>query len=506
MDFTLTINGVEKRLRSGSLDIYRQMNGRATAGFAIMSKDQSYRPPLNATVSIDVEGATIFGGLITIPREKGLLGGVKPDIVTHVTAGDFNIYADRRFINETIPSGTLKAFLTVVVSYLSGYGVTLDPSQVDGPTLPELVYNYRRASDALNEAMSLTAQFGDQYVWEIDADKVLRAYQPSTVAAPFDLVADGNGAVRVVIGDIEVEQNLENYANSIIVKVAPVTEVGHIETFEGDGVTSTFTLTYTLTKPYGIIHVYELDGVTPAGGETFGIPPDAPLQWEYDPDTNQITRTIGPTDATKIYSLTFDGTFEATGLAQDAGGIATYGLIEKVILVEEVPEGTTAQSLAEGYLAQSLPIHHIIRYKTLHHGLAPGQTQTITVPARDLNGTAIITAVRMREFGPKRIEYSIDATLDDDTNILKSFQDIYKLWRGDLAGTGSAPTVGPGGPISGGPAPPFESVQFNREGRFGGNEHFRFKEGSTSVFIGEGHSVIAGSADNLLVGLDHTVE
>ena len=28
---------------------------------------------------------------------------------------------------------------------------------------------------------------------------------------------------------------------------------------------------------------------------------------------NTITRFIGPTDATKIYSLTFDGTFEVTG-------------------------------------------------------------------------------------------------------------------------------------------------------------------------------------------------
>ena len=382
--------------------------------------------------------------------------------------------------------------------------MTLDAGQVDGPTLPALAWNYTRCSDVLNELCTLTAQFGDQYAWEIGPTKILRAYQPTGVAAPFDLIADGNGAVREVIGDIEVETNLEAYANSIIVKVAPRSEVGRIETFAGDGVTSTFSLTYTLTASRGIIHLYELDGITPAGGETFGVPPDTPLQWSYDQNTNTITRLIGPTDATKIYSLTFDGTFEATGLAQDAAGIAQYGLWERVVLIEEIPEGATAQSLADGYLAQSLPVHTLVRYKTLLHDLAPGQTQTVTVPARDLSGSIIITSVRMREFGPARIEYSVEATFSDDTNIRKNYSDIYKLWRGDFMGAGGGGTTqGAGTPANLGAAPPIRSNQFNRAGAFGGNASWLFYEEFTTVTLGTDHTAAGG--DNLLVGQGHTV-
>jgi hypothetical protein len=505
VDFSLTIGGVPKELRAGSLSIERSMNNRSTASFSIMSADQSYRPALNADVIIEVESERIFGGLITVPREKGLHGGVKRNIVTQVTAADYRVYPERRFMLEEIPAGTLKAALQVVLTYLTGYGVTLDGAQVNGPTLPALSYNYRRASDVLNELMSLTAQFGAQYVWEIDNFKVLRAYQPSTVPAPFDILADVDGKVQEVIGDIEYEKNLEQYANRIIVKVGPIAEIGRIETFPGDGATSTFTLNYTLTQGRGIIHVYELDGVTPAGGETFGIPPDAPLQWEYNPTNNTITRIIGPTDATKIYSLTFDGVLEQIGEAEDAGGIAALGLFERVILIEKIPEGATAQSLADGYLAQSLPIHHAIRYKTLLHGLAPGQSQAITVPARNLSGTMIVTSVQMREFGPARVIYDIDTTLEDDTNILKAYQDVYKLWRGDLMGTGASPgpTVGPGVPAIVGPAPPFRSNQFNNSGVFGGDAAWLFYLEYQTVTLGDNHT--AAGLNNLLVGASHTI-
>jgi hypothetical protein len=505
MDFDLTIAGTPKQLRSGSLGIERAMNNRSTASFAIMSSDQSYRPALNAEVVIEVNSARVFGGLITVPREKGLHGGVKPNIVTQVTASDFSAYAERRYVLAEIPAGTLKAALQVIEPYLTDYGVVLDGSQVDGPTLPALSWNYRRVSDGLNELCTLTAQFGPQFVWEITDLKVLRVFQPSTEPAPFDIVADGNGAVHEVIGDIEVEKNLENYANRIIVKVGPIAEIGRIETFPGDGVTSTFTLNYTLTQGRGIIHVYELDGVTPAGGETFGIPPDAPLQWEYNPTNNTITRIIGPTDATKIYALTFDGVLEQIGEAEDTAGITAFGIWERVILIEKIPEGATAQSLADGYLAQSLPIHYVVRYRTLQHGLAPGQSQTITVPARNLSGTLIITSVRMREFGPARVQYDVEATFSDDTNILKSYQDVYKLWRGDLMGTGASPgpTVGPGVPAIVGPAPPFRSNQFNNSGVFGGDAAWLFYLEYQTVTLGDNHT--AAGLNNLLVGASHTI-
>lgn len=512
MTFDLTIAGVPKEMRSNSLRINRTMNGRSTVSFQVMSLDRTYRPALDAEVILERDSVRLFAGLITVPLEAGLAGGVKVPITSRITASDFNLYADRRAVNETIPAGTLKAALLILEPYLAIYGVSLDPSQVDGPTLPELIYKYKRLSDVLNELSTLTAQFGDQYVWEIDFDKVLRMFQPSTVAAPFDLIEDGSDhSIPFIVGDLEVERNRETYANRIIVKVPEKTELGRLEHFTGDGSTDTFALEYTLTRfPYGVIRRYVDPTMVPSGGETFGYTGEVdgggnPVQWWYDPDTNEIIRNAGPTEAGFIYEVEFDGTFEGVGIAEDAGEIALRGLTEKVIVVEEVPADATAQSLAEGYLAQSLSIQHKIVYKTLQPGLSPGMTQTLTATTRDITGTIILTDVSIQEFGPFELLYLVKAVRADDTNVLRSFRDLYKIWRNDLsAGTGSSTSVGtpPVNAPTMGPALPFKSVQFNRTGMFGGHAHFTFEEtDAVAVLIGEGHTPIG--ADHLLIGKNH---
>lgn len=512
MIFGCTIGGVAKELKANSIRISRTMNGRSTASFAVMSRDRTYRPALDAEVILTRDGVRIFAGLITTPEESGLMGGVKRPIVTRVTAGDFQMYADRRAVKETLPAGTLKAALLVLEGYLSGYGVTLWAGQVDGPTLPALEWNYKRLSDCLNELSTLTAQFGDQYVAAIDYDKILSMYQPVTWAAPFDLIEDGTDhSIPAIVGDLTVTRTRETYANRIIVKVPEKVELGRLEHFDGDDLTDTFDLEYQLTRfPYGVIRRYD-GSMNPSGGETFGYEGTVdgagnPVQWWYLPDTNQIVRNIGAAEDGFVYEIEFDGTFEGVGIAEDAAEIALYGLVEKVILVEEVPEDQTAQSLAEGYLAQSLPIQHRIIYKTLQPGLEPGQTQTITATTRNVSGAAIITDVGIRDYGADLI-YDVAATLQGDTNVLKGFRDLYKIWRGDLAGgtttsaaIGTPPTTGP----TMGPSLPFKSVQFNRSGVFGGHDRFLFEEDDgIAVLIGDGHTV--QGRDHLMHGRNHTV-
>lgn len=157
-------------------------------------------------------GWRIFGGEIQAPSERGFGNQGLSAIVTRVSAIDFNCYIDRRYINETISAGTLKAALQVIVTYLSTYGVSLDPAQVDGPSLPELVYNYQKCSNVLNELSTLSG-----YVFEIDYYKILRMYPASSLSAPYN-ISSGDGRA---IGDVIVSSSRAApgmvYANRIIV-------------------------------------------------------------------------------------------------------------------------------------------------------------------------------------------------------------------------------------------------------------------------------------------------
>jgi hypothetical protein len=154
----------------------------------------------------------IFGGTIMVPEEHGAGSHPLTAITTRIEANDFNALVDRRYITASIPIGTLKAALQVVEPYLTTYGVSLDPAQVDGPTLPALEYSRAKAADVMTELATLSG-----YLWEIDYDKILRMRQPGSVSAPFNLAAgDGNTA-----GDVTVTPTRRAagtiYANRVIV-------------------------------------------------------------------------------------------------------------------------------------------------------------------------------------------------------------------------------------------------------------------------------------------------
>ncbi len=167
-----------------------------------------YRPVADQTVKLYENNELIFGGLITLPRESGLGNDeATTQIRTNVNALDYKVLTQWRYVYETIPAGTLKATLTRVVSYLAG--VTLSLDQVDGPLLPEQVYDLVRVEDVLH---GLTTTTG--FLWDVSYDGVLSMFLPGTVAAPYDVLSTND----VAKGDIEVEPVRDRYANRVIAR------------------------------------------------------------------------------------------------------------------------------------------------------------------------------------------------------------------------------------------------------------------------------------------------
>ena len=500
MIFSLTIAGVAKLLKAGSLHIRQIANSRHTASFQLDSIDRSYRPAMDAEVIMEEDGTRVFGGLIDRPTEAALAGPLRPGIRTTINVVDFSAYTERRHISATFPEQTLKARLTTLVSdFLTDYGITLHASQVDGPTLPAVEYTYSptsRIDSVLNETMRLTADAGQPFVWRVDYSKVLRAYQPSTQAAPFDLV--GNDLPEV-IGDIQVEPSNDGKANRVIVRVAPKTEALRIESFTGDGVEDTFQLQYTPTQLYGYV---TLDaGADPDVNETLTTPEFAgSASWEYDSTTNTITRVVGaPFNGAQI-QIMFDGVFSGEWISTDASWTSTPSSRRtKVLTLESIPDGTTGQAFADAELAKSLSGPTTVRYKTWEQGIEPGQSQTVNVSARNVNETGVVTEVVIKDL-VHRLERTVTVIVDDSqTNLDRTWGDVYKLWAGDKSAAPVAPAVGEGTGVLSGPAPPFLSVQFNRNGAFGGDAEFTYDENTNSVVCGSGSLISATNPQSCAV-------
>ena len=295
----------------------------------------------------------IFGGNVTTPAESGLAGFPITAIVTKVEASDFNSLIDRRYITASIPIGTLKAALQVVEPYLTTYGVTLDPAQANGPTLPALEYSRSKAADVMTELATLSG-----YLWEIDYDKILRMRQPGSTTAPFTITAgDGN-----TVGDVTVTPTRRAagtvYANRVIVVAGT---------------------------------------------------PEVPLIAQADDVPEQVA----------------------------------HGLWEIAIQAPNVFDLIVAQALADAYLTQRTPTPKLLTYGTLRKGLAPGQTQTITLARRNVNNVFIITDVNRSSFGQQDTLSQVTAL--EGAVYQPGWRNLYQQWLQPLTTVTVVPgTAGPG--------------------------------------------------------------
>jgi hypothetical protein len=503
--YILTVAGVEQPLRLGSLSLQSVMNGRDTLSCEIFSELGAYRPDCGDAVELTEDGTPIFGGIISQTDEACADGQVvtNGDIVTRISADSYDLVADRVYITTTIAAGTslhdvLAALATA--GSLSDYGITVDAAEPSGSLADEWELTGEQLSSILNRLYSTFL-----YPWEIDASRVLRFYDPVSRAAPTNFVdGDGNN-----LGDIKVTRSRGQYTNRVIVKAGTDKIVTKEDTFTGDGVTDTFTLTYPIQGPIPYVAVgvvgYDtvyVDGLRESLG---GLDAASICDWLYDPDTYEITRVGGAPANGATIVVPYDVQFPVSVTAQDAGEIAANGAYTTIIEQPDVYDANVAQALADQALTLGVATKVQVALDTLLPGYVVGSTLTLTVADRDLSGTFMITEISARTEA-QCLRRTL--TLIGGTNFRGSFRDLLIAWlgggvaAGSSSSTGSGPTASTGGGYAQ-PGGASTNVQVNIDGSFYGDDAFEYDPDTETVMIGSGHT--PSGSGNLLVGEGHTV-
>ncbi len=501
--YILTVEGVERPLRLGSLNYQAVINGRDVLNCTIISELGAYRPSLSDDVLLSENGTDIFGGIIDRIEETGVDQQPIADIASEITCVAYNVYADRRFIEETFAAGTTIGTIaaTIVTNYLDDYGITLDGGQVTGASLTdELVFTGILLSEALDQITTLTG-----YFWKVTPGKVFSMFTTGAIAAPFNVI-DGDGNNN---GDIRVVRSREKYYNRVILKYGSDKIITITDSFTGNGVLDTFPLTYAIqgfypntvdgAAGYGVVDF----SAGPTTESLGGLSTPSGYLWEYDPLGPTITRRSGAVGNGVAFSIRYDVQFPQTVTVEDYGEIIANGLAEFVAYYPDVYDKATATTLAEQILAQSLNIKTEVEYQTFEIGLAPGMTQTITVADRNVNDTFLITEVQTRS---QQMTQDVLRTVKtiDGASFRGSFREVYKAWLGDgITSSSGGPTASTGG---GFPAPPLTSVQFNDVGVFGGDAAFTYLKDFNSVVCGDLSDITAFSVESCQVfGYDNHI-
>lgn len=497
--YILTVNSIERPLRLGSLSFQGVVNGRDVMSCSILSEEGAYRPTLAHEVVLTEDGTPIFGGVIRMTEEEGADQQPIDTIATRITCDSFNVFAERRFVTETIPAGsTLKQALQILDDYLTDYGVTLDAGQVDGPTLDAAWEIY---GTPLNTVLdTLSDRTDGTFVWEIDPSKTFRMFEVGTEASPFDIIDTDLPAKYV--GDIMVSRSREKYVNRVIVKGGTNIQVDKTDAFTGDGSEDTFELTYPLVYTPQVGYGYVTNGDDPAhpgepNNETLDLAGNG-ATWTYDPATNTIIRAAGAPANLNAISITYPAQFPIFVTVEDAGEIAANGLYEAAFEYQDVFDKAVLDELAASLLSRGLEIKTEVTLSTREPGIMPGMTLTLTASDRGVTGDFYVNEISARtEASTDHIIRTLK--LIEGSQLRGTFRGLIKAWLGGGSGgvsSISAPVVSSGG---GAPAPPNRSVQFNRAGAFGGDASFTYDEETNSVVCGLDSSISAADHESCQV-------
>lgn len=377
--YAVSVGGSSVQVKPGTLSMTSVANGRDTVTATLLSWDGSLAPAFGATVTVTEDATTIFGGVLLRVTRAGVAGrGVKPTELA-IEASGYKSYAERRYVTEEIPTGSVKAALQVLDDYLTPYGVSLDAAQATGPTIEALSFNHLLLSECLSQISALSG-----WVWEIDAAKKLRMFDPASTAAPWNVTA-GDGHI---LGDVVVEPSQVPYANRVYLSYGASTNglVARSDTFTGNGSATSWTLSYQLVSSTGYVTV---NGVA----ETLGTG----ATWTYNAATNAITRTSPVTNGHAIV-IGYNTQFPQVVQVDDAAEQAAVGLWEAIAPDQpNVSDADVAESIAQAFLDISVARPRTVRFQTGYTGeIKPGSTLTITLPLRGLTGTWMVTEVAAR--------------------------------------------------------------------------------------------------------------
>jgi hypothetical protein len=436
MALNLKINGVNKNanwfltgLQVGQVRFSRMPGGRGVGEFKLydLAGSTGYRPTIGQSAELLDVATSILNGRILDVSEGSLSALDTATVITTITVADQQRLPGEMVYTKTYASGafTLKQILQdLITSKLGAAGVTLDGTQVNGPTFGLLEFNDQTLEAILNQLQALSG-----YVWRISPALVLKMIAPAGESSGLTL-SDSAGSVQ---GQVTLRKaRSRTYANRIVLKAGTGQRFIHLEQHNGDGVTRRFALDVDVVALVGALQIDAGPTFFPVG--IFGVD-DMP--WTFDVSTNELVQRVDQAIIAvgHFIQMSYNALYPIVAIAQDAAAIAANGgvAIERIIAAPDVFDKSTAQSLATAELARALasPWTVTVRHRA---GLAwPGQTVALSFAARNISGTYMVLTVDAEDDVDGALVYTF--TCLEGSQLQETWLDYFKGAGGGSSGS-----------------------------------------------------------------------
>lgn len=394
-------------------------------GAAVIVTAATYQVGVPYTASVYLMGSGTVGLQLQTDDTFAVIG----DSLTITLTGAWTRYS----VTGIIPAG-LTGDLDIVVDttaavaqtwYMDGMQLEIGTAArpwalggssfiADGPTLPDVVFNYCTAAAAFD---AITQKAGN-YWWQIDEYRQLWFQAYAAIVAPWSLTADGNNVVTDARrGTVKVKRGKPKYRNRQYMRGATGTTDQQTESRVGDGTTTAFTMSYPLAK---------VPTITKNGSaQTVGIKGlDTGKDWYWsagDPVIAQDTSgtVLAGEPSPDTLQVVYFGQFPLLIISEDTAEIIAQQTLEgggTTGKVEDITEDTSLTTSAAAFaeaaalLAKYGQKAKTLTFQTKRSGLVQGQLLTVTIPQHGFSSeTFLISSVHISDQDGKVIWYDVTA-------------------------------------------------------------------------------------------------
>ena len=378
---TVVVGGEIPDLVKGSLMVELRIEERSVAEFTIVDILETDTYQRGQPVSIyDTTDTLIFGGFIDSPEIFRL--SPKSGLLHHIRCMDNHYLADKRLIALSYlatAAGTIVEGIRT--NYLADEGVTVGNIEA-GPDIVEAVFNYVRASDALD-----TLAEKSNKIWYIDENKALYFVARDTTPADWNAVSSD-----ITKGTALLSGGNPLYRNRQYIRGGRGTTTLQTEVFIGDGQQVAFTVGH----PFQQEPVSVTDSVL--GAMSIGIKGiDEAEDCYWNKGDATLTFTVAPV-APRTITVEYYGQYPILVEVEDTDEIAAQLAVEGggTGYVDEIADEPTLNdkdaSIDSGKakLARfGVPGKRFL-YQVIRTGLKPGQLQSIDYPSLGLNNEQLL--------------------------------------------------------------------------------------------------------------------
>ena len=367
------------------------------AVFVMKDLAQSEVPSEGQEVIISQGKERMFGGIIATVERKPI--GPNDDMF-QIRVQDFSKLFEKRLVTRVFNTPTKAGDIikTILNDFVSDVRIGQDLIQ-DGPTIDFISFNFTTALNAIKQIAKETG-----FDWFIDGFKRLNYFNPTTSAAPFNIVP---GELRY--RQLRIRPDSSQLRNRIVVKGGTQPSDPFSEEYLGDTKRTTFPVSHPPTE----VPVVKVNGVPKTVGEK--NTDEGTKDFSFDPN-DLIIENDQAAILTTSDTLTLEYSFKVPILVQveDSVSIAAVaavegsdGIYEHVISDDTLGTLESAKDRGRAELRRFSNALFTGSFETHIDGFRSGQQLSLNFPEKSIALTLLIIKVVFKSIGCGRGFYRV---------------------------------------------------------------------------------------------------